>query len=212
VKILFNVSEHLNDYFNLSAAIPVGKIAKKQSEGVRFSAMLSKIHFYRPLFQRFCPLGCTSTEKLNIKISLHILRKVDVKKNMLWKPIFDVIVSDCALKSFVCGTRIPKSTLREEISSLIKISVSPQAPELPTTYLFILFSHCLHTCFTYYHPSPKLLHSVVVNNILLIIWLRNTIKLLYAQNSRLRGNIERAMKSVRYSVFVLSSFASVSPL
>jgi len=43
----------------------VGKIAKKQYEVVRFllirhskhSAMLSNIHFYRLLFQRFFPLG-----------------------------------------------------------------------------------------------------------------------------------------------------------
>jgi len=34
--------------------------------------------------------------------------KVDMK-NMAWKPTFDVIVSDYALKSFVFGTRIPKS-------------------------------------------------------------------------------------------------------
>jgi len=44
---------------------PVGKIANKQSEGARFllirpskySAMLSKIHSYRLLFRRFCPMG-----------------------------------------------------------------------------------------------------------------------------------------------------------
>jgi len=29
----------------------VGKIAKK------YSAILSKVHSYKPLFQRFCPLG-----------------------------------------------------------------------------------------------------------------------------------------------------------
>jgi len=28
---------------------------------------------------------------------------------MIWKPTYDVIVSDCALKTFVFGTRIPKS-------------------------------------------------------------------------------------------------------
>jgi len=32
---------------------------------------------------------------------------VDIK-NLVWKPTFDVIVSDCILK-FVFGTRIPKS-------------------------------------------------------------------------------------------------------
>jgi len=37
-----------------------------------------------------------------------LLTKVDIK-NMVWKPTFGVIVSDCALKSFVFGTRIPKS-------------------------------------------------------------------------------------------------------
>jgi len=30
-------------------------------------------------------------------------------KNMVWKPTFDVIVSNCGFKSFVFGTRIPKS-------------------------------------------------------------------------------------------------------
>jgi len=34
--------------------------------------------------------------------------KVDIK-NMVWKPTFDVIVSDCELKSFVFSTRIRKS-------------------------------------------------------------------------------------------------------
>jgi len=28
---------------------------------------------------------------------------------MVWKPTYDIIVSDCALKSFVFGARIPKS-------------------------------------------------------------------------------------------------------
>jgi len=28
---------------------------------------------------------------------------------MVWKPTYDVVVSDCAIKSFVFGSRIPKS-------------------------------------------------------------------------------------------------------
>jgi len=43
---------------------------------------------------------------VGIKVVSVISPKVDIKT---WLPIFDVIVSDYALKSFVFGTRIPKS-------------------------------------------------------------------------------------------------------
>jgi len=39
---------------------------------------------------------------------LVVINKVDIK-NMVWKPTFDVTVSDCALKSFIFGARIPMS-------------------------------------------------------------------------------------------------------
>jgi len=43
---------------------------------------------------------------VGIKVVSVISPKVDIKT---WLPIFDVIVSDYALKFFVFGTRIPKS-------------------------------------------------------------------------------------------------------
>jgi len=41
-------------------------------------------------------------------LSYQPLTKVDIK-NMVWKPAFDIIVSEYALKSFVFDTLIPKS-------------------------------------------------------------------------------------------------------
>jgi len=45
---------------------------------------------------------------VNKKALTHDTTKVDIKKHGL-ETSFDVIVSDCALKSLVFGTRIPKS-------------------------------------------------------------------------------------------------------
>jgi len=43
----------------------------------------------------------------SIAIGLHEFMQSSYKKT--WKATFDVIVSDCALKSFLFGTRIPKN-------------------------------------------------------------------------------------------------------
>jgi len=89
--------------------------------------------------------------------------KVDIK-NIVWKPTFDVIVGlhDCALKSFVFGTRIPKS------NKIIGFWIKYLTLQFVEKYVLNIEHNCILTFFVLFDILifPKFHNNVFISTLL----------------------------------------------